>query len=95
MKKSDEIEFIKVPELSEEDKEKILKYIKENKNFIAPIEPLECSIESLIDINDLIKCVKLMYFCGVNDIGALQNGLITEEYNFMQDIIEKVSDQND
>lgn len=93
MKKLDEIKFIQVPELSEEDKEKILKYIKENKNYIiTSLE--ECSIEPLISINDLIKCIKLMIFCGVNDLGALQNGLITkEEYNFMQDIIKKVSDQ--
>lgn len=91
MEKLDEIKFIQVPELSEEDKEKILKEIKENKNYM--IASLECSIESLINIKDLIKCIKLMVFCGINDIGALKDGLITEEeYNFMQEVIKKVSD---
>lgn len=86
---SQDTPFIKVPELSEEDKEKILKYIKENKNYI--IKSLKCSIEPLIDINDLIKCIKLMYFCGINDLGALQNGRITqEEFDFMQKIISKI-----
>ena len=32
-----------------------------------------------------------MYFCGVNDLGALQNGRITqEEFEFMQKIISKI-----
>lgn len=87
---SQDTPFIKVPELSEEDKEKILKYIKENKDYmITSLE--ECSIEPLININDLIKCIKLMKFCGVNDIGALKDGLITkEEYDFMHQIFSKI-----
>lgn len=80
--------IIDATKLNEEDKEKIL---KELKNKIYTPTTLECSIEPLININDLIKCIKLMYFCGVNDIGALKDGLITkEEYDFMHQIFSKI-----
>ena len=45
-------------------------------------------------INDLIKCIKLMKFCGVNDYGALKDKLITQkEYDFMQKIFSKIEEE--
>lgn len=63
---------------------------KENENNFLENKPI---IEvTQIDDKDLAKCVKLMYFCGVNDLGALNEGYITEnEYNFIQSILTKLN----
>lgn len=49
-----------------------------NSNTITPIYT-----------DNILKLIKLMYFCGVNDIGALENGNITqEEYDFIQQTLK-------
>lgn len=83
--------YINLPKaITRQQIEKIEEFLKKNNISILNDADL-IKIESMLNDNDLIKCIKLMKFCGVNDLGALQNGDITqEEYDFMHQIFSKI-----
>lgn len=78
--------YITSPELSEKEKEALLLRLKNTPQTFIP------NHNQIVIEDDFLKCLKLAYLCGVNDVGALERGVITkEEYNFMEEIFSKIS----